>query len=671
MTTACVGGYFPLVLSATAGEYSIVELPYTETLCVNLAEGAGGGGGGVGATGFTGFTGFTGTTGPTGSSTGYTGFTGFTGFTGQTGGSGRTGFTGKTGFTGETGASGRTGFTGFTGETGGTGATGFTGFTGFTGETGGSGRTGFTGFTGFTGETGGSGRTGYTGFTGKTGFTGQTGGTGFTGETGVGDVIGNDTWGETAGDGAPTGFFRVSGPDPGNGVSKTVRWINNDGDRPYFSMANSNFTRAPDSEDLPGFSLNTEFLMEDDDGEPGATAVERFDMTVALIATGATGSIFATKVQKANGTYAAIPNVLLTDLDSVGTGDLSLSGTVVVRNLHAANSLSAGPEADVQFDTSPSAPAAWFSGTGDTVKLNNMTDTQRDALTGATGMVLYNDTSGRLEVHNGTDWELAGAHTALNSYNFNAFTVSPAGGGELRLNNATQGDATKIFISESNANLQDQTRLLKNVQDGDTIRIQSDFTEDAWGVYVVSAAVVDNGTWRSISVNTFDNGPTDFVDGESVTVSYDTLTWIDESTHLLVDGTRPLTANWGAGSYQASDLGTVMVQATAPTTPAIGQLWLDTSTATTETDGLPYTTQTTTYTILSSDSVVYCNGTFTATLPSAVGLGGKVLWVKNIGTGIVTLDADGTETVDESLSATIGAKEALTVSSDGVEWWIL
>ena len=631
MATACNGGYFPLVLSATAGEYSIVELPYTETLCVNIAEGAGGG---------------SGTVGPAGPQ-------------------------GDAGVAGPVGPSGNTGGTGVTGNTGRTGVTGNTGTTGVTGNTG---RTGVTGNTGTTGVTGNTGRTGVTGNTGTTGVTGNTGNTGVTGRTGPGDTIGNDGWAENAGDGMATGYFRMSGNDPGEDIVLPMKWVRDGNNRPVFKLFQNMFTRTSGQDEVDSFHITESFLTQDDTGNTGATMVSRYDMTIALIATGVTGSIFATKVQKANGTYDVLGGVPLNELDTGNTTDFSLTGTVTVRNLHADRSLSAGPFADVNFETTPSSPAAWFSGTDEVVKINNLTGTQQTALSSTqAGHMMYNDTSGRLEVHNGTSWERAskGSSTVLNGYLFNTVTAGPAGAGDLHFNKTVQGDTFKLYLSEINSNSSNIGRVTKHIQDGDTIRVQSDFTDESWGVFVVSAAVTDSGSWITIPVNTINVGDTPFADNDPVTISFDTLTHIDETTHLLVDGTRPLTGSWGAGSYQASDLGTVMVQATAPTTPATGQLWLDTSTATTASDGLPFTTQTTTYTILSSDSTVFCSGTFTATLPSAVGLGGKIFNVKNIGTGTITLEADGTETIDTSLNLSISSMDAITVFSDGIEWWII
>ncbi len=66
------------------------------------------------------------------------------------------------------------------------------------------------------------------------------------------------------------------------------------------------------------------------------------------------------------------------------------------------------------------------------------------------------------------------------------------------------------------------------------------------------------------------------------------------------------------------------------------------------------------YTVLDTDDVVRCNGTFTVTLPAATGSGALYI-IKNIDTGIITLDGNGTDTIDGSLTQTITSLCWLTV----------
>lgn len=87
---------------------------------------------------------------------------------------------------------------------------------------------------------------------------------------------------------------------------------------------------------------------------------------------------------------------------------------------------------------------------------------------------------------------------------------------------------------------------------------------------------------------------------------------------------------------------------------------------------LPYIEVTSTYTITSLDYTVNCpSGTFTVTLPTAVGISGRIYTVKNSGIGLITLDGDGSETIDGSATQPISAGNSLTVQSTNAGWIIL
>lgn len=83
------------------------------------------------------------------------------------------------------------------------------------------------------------------------------------------------------------------------------------------------------------------------------------------------------------------------------------------------------------------------------------------------------------------------------------------------------------------------------------------------------------------------------------------------------------------------------------------------------------------YTLTSGDGLVVADasgGAFTVTLPTAVGITGTVYRVKKIDAtaNAVTIDGAGAETIDGGATATISTQyEAITVISDGTEWWVL
>ena len=85
-----------------------------------------------------------------------------------------------------------------------------------------------------------------------------------------------------------------------------------------------------------------------------------------------------------------------------------------------------------------------------------------------------------------------------------------------------------------------------------------------------------------------------------------------------------------------------------------------------------YTAVTAAYSIATSDAYISCTGTITVTLPTAVGVSGKIYDVKNAGTGIVTMATTSSQTIDGGLTAVLRDQyESLTVISNGANWEII
>jgi len=84
------------------------------------------------------------------------------------------------------------------------------------------------------------------------------------------------------------------------------------------------------------------------------------------------------------------------------------------------------------------------------------------------------------------------------------------------------------------------------------------------------------------------------------------------------------------------------------------------------------TTKTGNYTATTDDDTIRCNGTLTITLPTAIGNDGKTFDIKNIGTGTVTIDGDGSQTIDGELSVSNSIQyDTITVRSNGSNWDII
>jgi len=86
--------------------------------------------------------------------------------------------------------------------------------------------------------------------------------------------------------------------------------------------------------------------------------------------------------------------------------------------------------------------------------------------------------------------------------------------------------------------------------------------------------------------------------------------------------------------------------------------------------------KTATYTALISDDIITCgagNETFTITLPTIATSSGKVICIKNVGTGTISIDGSNAETIDgtDTAKTLTSQYDSIRVVCDGTEWWIL
>lgn len=87
----------------------------------------------------------------------------------------------------------------------------------------------------------------------------------------------------------------------------------------------------------------------------------------------------------------------------------------------------------------------------------------------------------------------------------------------------------------------------------------------------------------------------------------------------------------------------------------------------------PFTQTTIAYTLLATDETVECtSGTYAVTLPTAVGKTGKVYYIKNSGTGVISINTTTGQTIDGGAggSITLAQYDALFVQSNGTNWII-
>lgn len=83
--------------------------------------------------------------------------------------------------------------------------------------------------------------------------------------------------------------------------------------------------------------------------------------------------------------------------------------------------------------------------------------------------------------------------------------------------------------------------------------------------------------------------------------------------------------------------------------------------------------KTTTYSIATTDYTVQAtSGTFTVTLPTAVGVLGKIYVIKNTGTGVITVATTSSQNIDASTTYSLSAQyKYVVVQSDNANWMII
>ena len=88
---------------------------------------------------------------------------------------------------------------------------------------------------------------------------------------------------------------------------------------------------------------------------------------------------------------------------------------------------------------------------------------------------------------------------------------------------------------------------------------------------------------------------------------------------------------------------------------------------------LPYSAKTGAYTVTANDYVIHATtGTFTVTLPTAAGIAGKIYIIKNTGSGTVTVDGAGSETLDGVTTIRLlTGNSCITIQSNGTNWVVI
>lgn len=124
---------------------------------------------------------------------------------------------------------------------------------------------------------------------------------------------------------------------------------------------------------------------------------------------------------------------------------------------------------------------------------------------------------------------------------------------------------------------------------------------------------------------------------------------------------------------QSPDIATV--SDTVPTVQEIGEFWLDEDAVGAIQGGkMVHTTITSNTTLDETYLVVLCDasgGAFVVTLPAVASNTGRRYYIKNLSANAVTIDGNGSETIDSETTIVLSQYETYNIVSDSSAWWIL
>ena len=146
------------------------------------------------------------------------------------------------------------------------------------------------------------------------------------------------------------------------------------------------------------------------------------------------------------------------------------------------------------------------------------------------------------------------------------------------------------------------------------------------------------------------------VDGSNI--DHDNLLGLLDDDHIqyiLANGTRAFSGNQSFGDNNITNVGTLNMNG------LIGGI----------------TTKTGSYTATTDDYVIICDAglnSFIVNLPAASSNTGRIYYVKKVDSSqnTITINPEGAGEVDNGATAVITTQfEAVTVTSDGSNWWII
>jgi len=162
-----------------------------------------------------------------------------------------------------------------------------------------------------------------------------------------------------------------------------------------------------------------------------------------------------------------------------------------------------------------------------------------------------------------------------------------------------------------------------------------------------------------IGANTLDTNEWAYLDGQDQAVkSSDSPTFVDLTVTSIVIGANTLnTDEWANLDGQDQTVATTSSPTFVGLTTTGGRV-------------VPVRTVTDTATVLPANDVVICNKetAFTVTLETSAVVGQRHI-IKNIGAGLVTLEGDGADTIDDELNQAIYQWDCIVVQCAAANTW--
>jgi hypothetical protein len=161
--------------------------------------------------------------------------------------------------------------------------------------------------------------------------------------------------------------------------------------------------------------------------------------------------------------------------------------------------------------------------------------------------------------------------SAVHEYMLNGTTSAPPSAGTVRFNNATQASVTTIWVNYTNYDGVDtKTYFAQRVKVGDTFYFQDRDDATKWQLYELNAAYTDSGTYATMPVTWRAGGTT--IGAARIIISREGASVSNPIGEAPTDGQRyaRASANWTA-------IPKMTVASTAPSSPAVNDVWIDTT----------------------------------------------------------------------------------------------